>query len=144
MIVNSLSTLTLFMLTLILGTVSPQVVTGTLSSSLIKPLVTTGCLVSRICRAPRFSVLFVYFGRTRVLMLGVFGAIATLNFLGRRFENTLLTMLPSSLLRPRVVSLPTASWSLTGKSWFTWPAPTSRKNICPGCSGFTQLFTRHG
>jgi hypothetical protein len=142
--VNSLSTLTLFMLTLPLGTVSPPVVSSTLSSLSIDPLVSTGCLVSRICRAPRFSVLFVYFGQTQVLMLGVFGAIVTLNFLGRRFGNTLLTMPPTSLLRPRAVSLPTSLWSLTGKSWFTWPAPTSQKNKCPGRSGSMQLFTRHG
>ena len=42
-IVNSLSTLTLFMLTLPLGIVSSQVASDTLS------LITTGCLVSRIC-----------------------------------------------------------------------------------------------
>jgi hypothetical protein len=94
-IMHSLSTLMLFMLTLPLGIVSPQVVSDTLSSSLIVPLVTTGFLVSRICQVCQFSVLFISFGLTRDLMLGVFGAIATLNFLGRRFGSTLLTMLPT-------------------------------------------------
>ena len=94
-IVNILSTLILFMLTLPLGIVSPQVASDTLLSSSIVPLVTTGCLVSRICRVLQFSVLFVSFGLTRDLMLGVFGVIATLNFLGRRFGTTLLTMLPT-------------------------------------------------
>jgi hypothetical protein len=53
--------------------------------------------------------------------------------------------MPLTSLRPPLAdSLPMASWSLTGKLWFTWPALTSRKNKCLGPFGSMQSFTRLG
>ncbi len=121
---NNHSTLALSTLILPLVTASWWAAFGTPWCLLTKPLITTGFLVSRICRVPQFLQLSVSFVQMPVHMLGVPSAIVMPNFLGQRFGNILLTMPPTSLLRQRVASCLMASWSCTGRLWSTWPVHT--------------------
>jgi hypothetical protein len=89
------------------GIVSPQVAFDNPSFLLIEPLITTGCLVSRICRMLQFLRLSDCFGQMQVCMLVASVVIATQNFLGQKLGNTLLIMLPTSLLPLQAANLPT-------------------------------------
>ena len=97
--VNSLSTWTLFMWILHSEIVYPQVVFDTPLFLLIKLLVTTGCLDSRICQILQFFRLSDCFGQMQGHMLVASAVIATQNFLGQKSRNTSLIM-PQTLLPP--------------------------------------------
>jgi hypothetical protein len=77
--------------------VYPQVVFDTPLFLLIKLLVTTGCLVSRICQMLQFLRLSDLFGQMQAHMLVASDVIETQNFSGRKSRNTLLIMLPTLL-----------------------------------------------
>ncbi len=98
------------------------------SSLLIEPLDTIELLASRLFNQNAFSWQFASFALRLVCLLAVSTVTVMLSFPAWQYQNISSTTIPKlSLLRPSV-SPPMVLLSLTGRLWYIWLGPISRKN----------------